>query len=371
MKRIIALALCLFMILVLTACKSEEAKRVDKMIDDIGTVTLDSEEAISEAEHAVVSLDTEDRDQLENIDKLKEKRKEYTLLVNQEKVENVESLIDSIGEVSLTNTEKLEEAKTAYNALPKEAKELVSNYNIIEEAESTLSTLRVDKVIALIDGIGTVTKESEEKIKEAEEAYKALSSDEQNKVTNYSKLTDARTELTSLKKSEVEERKDNALAKLDKHFDDVTGLTYYMPSVTPEYVNDRSYVLAYLGGKDDDMSLFIRTDYVGDDWIFYDTLIINADGKTYTKKLNYSDITHDNGGGQVWEFYNQQANTSDIDWLKAIANADKAVVRFTGKYQYDLTISESDKKAIGNAVEAYEAVLEYTLYDVNEALKNY
>lgn len=370
MKRVVALTLCLLVILSLTACKSEEAKRVDKMIDDIGTVTLDSEEAISEAEHAVVSLETEDRDQLENVGKLKEKRQEYTLLVNKEKVEKVESLIENIGEVSLTNTEKLEEAKTAYNALPKEAKELVSNYNIIEEAESTLSSLRVDDVIALIDSIGKVTKDSEKAIREAEEAYKALSSDEQNKVTNYSKLTEARAELTSLKKSEVEERKDNALAKLDKDYDDVTGITYYIPSGTPEYVNERCYVLAYVGGKDDDISLFLRTDYVGEDWIFYDTLIINADGKTYTKELNYSDITHDNSGGQVWEFYNHVANKSDIEWLKAIANADKAVVRFTGKYRYDLTISESDKKAIGDVVEAYEAVSDYVLYDVNEILKN-
>jgi tRNA dimethylallyltransferase len=34
MKRVVALTLCLLVILSLTACKSEEAKRVDKMIDE-------------------------------------------------------------------------------------------------------------------------------------------------------------------------------------------------------------------------------------------------------------------------------------------------------------------------------------------------
>ena len=48
-KRITVALLALFMLLTLTGCQSKEAKAVDEAITAIGTVTLDSEEAIKAA----------------------------------------------------------------------------------------------------------------------------------------------------------------------------------------------------------------------------------------------------------------------------------------------------------------------------------
>ena len=75
MKKILLWVLAGAMMLSLAACgKSEAAKAVDDQIAAIGEVTLESETAISEAEAAVDALADEDREQLDNVDKLEQAR---------------------------------------------------------------------------------------------------------------------------------------------------------------------------------------------------------------------------------------------------------------------------------------------------------
>ena len=97
MKRLISTALSMAMILSLCACntnnqaeapteseaesvqpleptKSLEAVRVDRMIESIGKVTLDSESKIIQAERAVKALSDEDYSQLEQLQVLKDAR---------------------------------------------------------------------------------------------------------------------------------------------------------------------------------------------------------------------------------------------------------------------------------------------------------
>lgn len=66
MKKVIALILVLVMCLSLTACKSKEARNVEKLIDAIGEVTLESESAIISAENAYEALSEEDKAEIEN-----------------------------------------------------------------------------------------------------------------------------------------------------------------------------------------------------------------------------------------------------------------------------------------------------------------
>ena len=90
MKRLISVVLIMVMILSLYACstnnqvaeptKSLEAVRVDRMIDSIGEVTLDSESKILEAEQAVEALSDEDYSQLEQLQVLKDARAAYNEL---------------------------------------------------------------------------------------------------------------------------------------------------------------------------------------------------------------------------------------------------------------------------------------------------
>ena len=58
MKRMIAICLCSILLLSLCACgKSKEAQAVDDLILAIGEVSLESENAIENAESAYLALD--------------------------------------------------------------------------------------------------------------------------------------------------------------------------------------------------------------------------------------------------------------------------------------------------------------------------
>lgn len=66
MKKIIAIVLALSMCLSLTACKSKEARDVEKLIEAIGEVTLEGESTIISAENAYEALEEEDKAEIEN-----------------------------------------------------------------------------------------------------------------------------------------------------------------------------------------------------------------------------------------------------------------------------------------------------------------
>ncbi len=95
MKRVWILTLALVMAWSLSACgKSEAAQGVDDQIAAIGEVTLDSESKIAEAEEALAGLAEEDQEQVEGAEDLAKARTAYDALV-------VEEMINAIGTVTL------------------------------------------------------------------------------------------------------------------------------------------------------------------------------------------------------------------------------------------------------------------------------
>ncbi len=132
-------------------------------------------------------------------------------------------LIDAIGEVTLESEEAITAARTAYDALTDNQKALVTNYETLTAAETALAELKeqqsqqkIDAVIAKIAAIGEVTLESEGVITEAREAYDALSEAEQSKVTNYETLTAAEQKFAELKEEQASAEKVAAvIAKID------------------------------------------------------------------------------------------------------------------------------------------------------------
>lgn len=85
MKRTIALILAFIMIISLSACgKSKAATAADELIASIGTVTLNSESAIIDAEEAVANLSSDDLGELENLELLKSSRAEFDKLYEEE-----------------------------------------------------------------------------------------------------------------------------------------------------------------------------------------------------------------------------------------------------------------------------------------------
>ena len=180
------------------------ADGVEKLIDAIGTVTLDSEEAIKAARGAYDALTEEQKAQVGNYQTLLDAEAK---LADLKAADGVEKLIDAIGTVTLDSEEAIKAARGAYDALTDAQKELVGNYQTLLDAEAKLADLQAaDAVEKLIDAIGTVTLDSEEAIKAARDAYDALTEEQQAQVGNYQTLLDAEAKLADLQAADAVEK---------------------------------------------------------------------------------------------------------------------------------------------------------------------
>ena len=180
------------------------ADAVEKLIDAIGTVTLDSEEAIKAARGAYDALTEEQKAQVGNYQTLLDAEAK---LADLQAADAVEKLIDAIGTVTLDSEEAIKAARGAYDALTDAQKELVGNYQTLLDAEAKLADLKAaDAVEKLIDAIGTVTLDSEEAIKAARGAYDALTDAQKELVGNYQTLLDAEAKLADLKAADAVEK---------------------------------------------------------------------------------------------------------------------------------------------------------------------
>ena len=170
-----------------------------KTIDALDDITLNSEKAIEEAKKAYNLLTDEQKEQIKNADAIKTAEEKLSKL----QVENAESKISVIGDVTLDSKDAIKDARDTYDALTDDQKKQVTNYDVLETAEAKLSDLQVENVKTKIDGIGEVTLSSSSTIKAARTAYNALTDDQKKQVTNYDVLQKAESELSDLQKADA------------------------------------------------------------------------------------------------------------------------------------------------------------------------
>ena len=170
-----------------------------KTIDALDDITLNSEKAIEEAKKAYNLLTDEQKEQIKNADAIKTAEEKLSKL----QVENAESKISAIGDVTLDSKDAIKDARDTYDALTDDQKKQVTNYDVLETAEAKLSDLQVENVKTKIDGIGEVTLSSSSTIKAARSAYNALTADQKKQVTNYDVLQKAESELSDLQKADA------------------------------------------------------------------------------------------------------------------------------------------------------------------------
>lgn len=355
MKKILLWVLAAAMMLSLAACgKSEAAKAVDDQIAAISEVTLESEDAISEAEAAVDALADEDREQLDNVDKLEQARADYEALVLAGKVSEVEDAIAAIGTVTLESADAITAARSLYDGSEAEVQSAVNNLGDLEAAEAALSDLRVAETVSLIDAIGAVTLESADAVDAAQASYDSLSEADTAKVTNADVLIAAADQLKALKQQQAQA----LLANMRVEKDEVRGLTFYYSKTQPYYADERCYVLPYIGQDSTHTWLCAQYHYMDyDNWVFWTKLTFAVDDQRYYKYFNYFDVVRDNDT-EVWEYVNTaDVSEEDIEMFWAIANSEKTIVRFEGdEYYSDFTVSQADKDAIREVLTAYEAL---------------
>lgn len=369
MKRFLSLLLAVVLCLSLCACgKSEAATAFEEKVGQIGTVTVDSEAAIVAAEKAYTALSDDDKEVVaESYATLTAMRSELDALIAAAEVSNA---IDSIGTVTLDSKEAIDAARAQYEALSSNEKALVSNYSALEAAEAEYDALvaaqmaaHAEEVSNAIDAIGTVTLDSKDAIEAAKTLYNALTDEEKALVTNYGTLEAAEAEYDVLWEAERQRVIQQYSYKFEIDRDPVDGITWYMHNNMPDYIDIRSYIIPYIGVRNNQPWICIRYNYTGDSWIFWESLTIVVDGTKYYKNVGYFNTTRDNDT-EVWEFYDeclyigQGMDTEEIKMLEAIANSNETIIRFQGdNYHYDLYVTNQDKQMIRDTLTLYEALL--------------
>ena len=185
---------------------------VIEKIDAIGEVTLASEEAIVAARAAYGALTEAQQAQVTNYDKLTAAEARLTDL---KAAKAVDDLIDAIGEVTLESEEAIAAARAAYEALTEAQKAEVKSYDKLTAAEARLADLKAAKPVDdMIDAIGEVTLESEDAIAAARAAYEALTEAQKAEVKSYDKLTAAEARLAVLKPAKPVEKLIDAIGEV-------------------------------------------------------------------------------------------------------------------------------------------------------------
>ncbi len=194
----------------------DKIENAEKLIDEIGTVTLEKGDKITAADEAYRALSTEAQGYVENKTVLESAKATYQKLKEeQEAIDAVIDAIAAIGEVTLKSEEAINNAKNLYTNLDDNLKSRVENKSALDEAEAKLASLkRVKAVEEKIAAIGDVSLTSLSAIANAEAAYGALSDAEKELVSNYTVLTDARAEYDRLSALADKEEKDKAAAKV-------------------------------------------------------------------------------------------------------------------------------------------------------------
>lgn len=360
MKKWIALFLAVLMCLALAACgKSDAAKAADEAIAAIGEVTADSEESIVAAETAVAALSEDDVKSLDNMDTLTKARADYDALVFQAQAAQVDSAIAAIGSVTLDSQTAISDARALYDGSAPEVQAYVTGLETLESAEAQINDLLVAEVTGLIDDIGTVSLESAGKIDSAQAAFDALSPENAAKVSNAAVLQDAAAQLKTLRQQQAEALL--ATMRLDEDkvnrmkFYSPSAITYYSNGTWAADL--RCFVLPYIGQDDNNVWLRLICNYTQDSWVFFEKITFAVDEERYTMNFSYNDVVRDNGGGVVWEYVDVDVSDADEEMLWAIANSKETIVRFEGDdYVWDFTVTSSDKQAIRDVLTAYDAM---------------
>ncbi len=154
------------------------------------------------------------------------------------------------------------------------------------------------------------------------------------------------------------ERLAKATKKMRVKFDEINEITWYYDKSSPKYTNYNAFY-AYIGKKEGSKPwLRLVIQYVADDWLFIEKYIIKVDGRTFNITEDfYGEIKTDNGGGEIWEWLDRKVGVSEYQLIKAVAYGKDVKIRFNGKdYYKDKTITEQQKTALRNVLDAYEAL---------------
>lgn len=119
-----------------------KAKALDEEIDGLGDVMLSDKEKVTSLQKQYNESSYIVKEQVQNVSKLQEANAKITSIEeNRQKAKSAEEKINAIGSVSLESKSAIESARSEYDSLPDEAKEYVLNKGVLAKAESDYNNL--------------------------------------------------------------------------------------------------------------------------------------------------------------------------------------------------------------------------------------
>ncbi len=171
-------------------------------------------------------------------------------------------------------------------------------------------------------------------------------------VAEYSKKAiDTFNELSELQKNVISAKSINELSKDDlKNFkvndDKFKEITFI------HHKRESGILYNYLSLKNGFLNMRLVASYSGKSWVFFDKVIILADGSKYEIPFEETDRTV--GSGYVYEVGDIRATPEIIEILRKIASSSLVEIRFSGKYQDDQKLGKYPHQVIKETLELYD-----------------
>ena len=103
--------------------------------------------------------------------------------------------------------------------------------------------------------------------------------------------------------------------------------------------------------------MFFRIQYVADNWLFIDRYTIKADDAVFEVVPTRDQLNRDNGGGDIWEWFEVPVGTREQSIIDAIVRAKTVTVRHQGKqYHKDRVLPPAEIERMKQVQAAFKAL---------------
>ncbi len=167
------------------------------------------------------------------------------------------------------------------------------------------------------------------------------------------KLIDERDRAIAAEKA----KRMQAVNKLKKNHDDVSGNTwYYNPYFT--HYNNSNHTSIYIGkGKTGKPWLRLKMSYYGEGWIFFEHAYLSYDGNTLEIPFDKYDDKKSDNYTECWEWIDVGVNDRILSFLKEMVNGKSVKMRLSGKYTKTRTLVKNEIDGIRDVLLAYDVLL--------------
>jgi hypothetical protein len=166
-----------------------------------------------------------------------------------------------------------------------------------------------------------------------------------------------RAEQAAIKKAQEEAKKRavNAMYRQDDSFNNMEW--FYDRATYSQYAGNK--FLLYIGQrKGSTPYLRMRFMLYRGSWHFFERIVVNVDGKRYEYEPGFREIKRDNGGRNVWEWYDFNPSSRDLSMVRDIIDSKDARIRYINddNVYVEKTVSAAQKRAFANVLLAFEAL---------------